>query len=108
MKHYKNPATGDVYGYELDGSQDAVIPAEFEAISDAEADQIRESKAPKIPRSEIIRARLAEIDTQSIRALRATIAALGKNKPLPAADVDRLTALDTEAVALRAERAALA
>jgi hypothetical protein len=44
MKHYKSP-DNEVYGYELDGSQDHFIPANFVAISDAEADVIREAIA---------------------------------------------------------------
>lgn len=40
MKHYKDPATNEVYAYEADGSQDAYIKEGLVAITDAEAEQI--------------------------------------------------------------------
>ena len=36
MKHYKNKSD-EVYAYELDGSQDHLIPKDFIAITDEEA-----------------------------------------------------------------------
>ena len=44
MKHYKSP-DNDIYAYELDGSQDDLIPADFVAISNEEADEIRQAQA---------------------------------------------------------------
>lgn len=44
MKHYKNPATNDLYAYEADGSQDAWIKPELVPITDEEAEQIRQAK----------------------------------------------------------------
>lgn len=41
MKHYKNPENNQIYAYEEDGSQDAIIPAEFVLLSDAELAAIR-------------------------------------------------------------------
>jgi len=40
MKHYKN-SDNQVYAYEPDGSQDHLIPANYTAITDEEADAIR-------------------------------------------------------------------
>lgn len=60
----------------------------------------------QIRRGEIV-GRLAAIDTESIRALRATVAATAKGKPAPAFDASKLDALETEAATLRAELATL-
>lgn len=35
MKHYLSP-TGELYAYELDGSQDHLIPSDFKALTDVE------------------------------------------------------------------------
>lgn len=40
MKYYKSP-TNDVYAYEANGSQDHLIPSDFVAIADEEANAIR-------------------------------------------------------------------
>ena len=40
MKHYKDK-DDNVYAYESDGSQDHLIPKDFTAITDKEADAIR-------------------------------------------------------------------
>jgi len=40
MKHYLSP-TNQIYAYELDGSQDHLIPNDFTAITDAQATTIR-------------------------------------------------------------------
>ena len=40
MKHYKN-SLNEIFAYEADGSQDRIIPKDYVAITDAEADQIR-------------------------------------------------------------------
>lgn len=61
----------------------------------------------KNERREKIRARLAAIDTDSIRPARAVAAALANGKPVPSFDANRLTALETEAEALRAELATI-
>jgi hypothetical protein len=47
MKHYKSP-NNEIYAYELDGSQDHIIPKDFIAVTDAEADQIRIANAQLI------------------------------------------------------------
>jgi hypothetical protein len=44
MKHYKSP-DNDIYAYELDGSQNHLIPADFVAIRNEEADAIRQAQA---------------------------------------------------------------
>jgi hypothetical protein len=36
MKQYRNPADNSIWAYELDGSQDDLIPATFVPLSDAE------------------------------------------------------------------------
>lgn len=62
--------------------------------------------AAEVRRGEIL-GRLAVIDTESIRAVRATVSATAKGKPAPAFDANKLEALETEAAALRAELAGL-
>lgn len=54
-----------------------------------------------------IRARLAQIDQDSIRPARAVAAALAAGQPAPAFDAGKLANLETEAAALRAELATL-
>ena len=44
MKHYKSP-NNEIFAYEADGSQDHIIPADYVAITDAEADQLRTANA---------------------------------------------------------------
>ena len=41
MKHYKDPATNEIYAYEVDGSQDDIIPAHFLSLTDDEVSEIR-------------------------------------------------------------------
>jgi hypothetical protein len=41
MKHYLSPE-GQIYAYELDGSQDHLIPENFSPITDEHAQSIRE------------------------------------------------------------------
>lgn len=36
MKYYRKKTTGEVYAFELDGSQDFLITAEFEAMTEYE------------------------------------------------------------------------
>lgn len=40
MKYYRSP-NSEIYAYEADGSQDHIIPEDYVAITDAEADQLR-------------------------------------------------------------------
>ena len=44
MKHFKD-SQGNLYAYELDGSQDHVIPKEFTAVTDAEVAGIQAARA---------------------------------------------------------------
>jgi len=44
MKHYKSP-DNKIYAYESDGSQDHIIPKDYVAVTDSEADQIRTANA---------------------------------------------------------------
>ena len=44
MKHYKSP-NNEIFAYEADGSQDHIIPEDYIAITDAEADQLRTANA---------------------------------------------------------------
>ena len=55
MKYLKDNA-GVVYAYEADGSQDAWIPKELIAITEAEADQLRKPKLSKDQVWELIKA----------------------------------------------------
>lgn len=43
MKHYKS-LNNEIYAYEADGSQDHIIPKDFVAVTDLEADQIRSAR----------------------------------------------------------------
>ena len=43
MKHYLSP-TNQIFAYELDGSQDHLIPENFTAITDSQANAIREQE----------------------------------------------------------------
>jgi hypothetical protein len=43
MKHYLSP-TNEIFAYELDGSQDHLIPEGFRRITDAEANNIRQQR----------------------------------------------------------------
>ena len=43
MKHYKDPATNQLYAYEADGSQDDWIKPGLVAVTDQEAEQIRQN-----------------------------------------------------------------
>jgi len=43
MKHYKSP-NNEIYAYEADGSQDHIIPKDYVAVTDAEADHIRSTR----------------------------------------------------------------
>jgi hypothetical protein len=47
MKTYKD-TNNNLWAYELDGSQDHLIPAEFILITDDEANQIRAEQQPTI------------------------------------------------------------
>jgi hypothetical protein len=43
MKHYLSP-TNQIFAYELDGSQDHLIPNDYRAITDTEVNSIREQE----------------------------------------------------------------
>lgn len=43
MKHYLSP-TNQIFAYELDGSQDHLIPEDYTSITNAQVDAIREQK----------------------------------------------------------------
>jgi hypothetical protein len=44
MKHYKD-SQNNIYAYELDGSQDHIIPKNYVRISDAEVEAIHQANA---------------------------------------------------------------
>jgi hypothetical protein len=86
---------------------DAALVAPYSDAFDAESARLAALEAAAQPspaqtRAGVIRARLAAIDMDSIRALRAKSAGKGKS-----ADDTKLDALDAEADTLRAELAAL-
>lgn len=78
----------------------ALLPAGSVEITDAEAESIRAAAAQvqPNPRIEEIRARLTQIDVDSVRPLRAVAAGTATDF-----DRDKLAALDVEADALRTE-----
>jgi hypothetical protein len=45
MKHYKDPATNEIYAYEADGSQDEFIQPGLIAVTDSEIEAIRQAQA---------------------------------------------------------------
>jgi hypothetical protein len=47
MKHYLSP-TNEIFAYELDGSQDHIIPSNFRAITYAEAETLRTQKLQEL------------------------------------------------------------
>jgi hypothetical protein len=72
MKHYKSP-TDEVWAYEEDGSQDDIIPEDFVAITQEEADELNHQKLlaefgePVLvtaPTKEKLMAKLLEIQAQ--------------------------------------------
>ena len=83
----------------------AMLPADCVEITDDEADAISAAhlaEALGTTRSVEIKARLAQIDLDSVRPLRAILANTATQH-----DRDKLDALDAEAAILRAEPAAL-
>lgn len=48
FKHYKDPETGEVYGYKADGSQDAWIKPNLVPITLDEAEVLREAWAQRM------------------------------------------------------------
>lgn len=104
MPYFKDDQN-EVFYLETDDVQRFKKP-HWQQITTAEADTIREQKSTPDHAAQI-RARLAEIDAMSVRALRATLAAQGKGRPVPAYDLDKLDSLEVEAAALRQELAAL-
>lgn len=53
MKHYLSP-TGGLYAYEMDGSQDHLIPADFVAATDAQVQAIQHPQPPAPTLNQII------------------------------------------------------
>ena len=98
MKHYIDK-NGNVYGYIPSGIDvREMTDAEFEAFKNP-IPTPEEIAAQRIVE---IKARLVEIDAESVRPLRAKI-----NGTETAFDVQKLAALDAEAQALREEMAGL-
>lgn len=103
MKYYKEAATGRVFAYEQDGSQDHLIAGKVQVTEQQAMDLVQ----PVADRRFVIVARLSEIDTQSTRAIRVSIIEQGNGKLMPAFEKNKLIALENEASALRAELAGL-
>lgn len=78
-----------------------------EAIPEPEPEPKEPEPTPEAIRRAEIGARLFEIDQDSIRPARAVAAALAAGQPAPAFDAAKLATLESEAVNLRAELAAL-
>lgn len=56
MKHFRNRVTGDVYGFEDDGSQDSCITSEMEEMTDQQVyDHVNSQR--KLSRDDIARMR---------------------------------------------------
>lgn len=104
MKYFKCDKTSAVYAFEADGSQDHLIHEGLVLMTDAEIAEhlVRNSAKDEDSRRPVIMAELARIDAASARPLRAILVGSAT-----AADRLRLTELDEQAAALRAELAAL-
>lgn len=104
MKFFENPETGEVFAYEGDGSQDAFIPVGFVPMDRAEVAAHIAANTPPVSamRRAGILAELAAIDAASARPLRAILVGSATEE-----DRARLTELDEQAAALRAELATL-
>ncbi len=48
MKHYKDPKTNELYAYELDGSQDSIIPEWLVPVPDEQVEEIRASNQRRL------------------------------------------------------------
>jgi len=104
MKLFRDQASGRVYAYEPDGSQDELIKPEFVALSRSEAAAHFSAHAltlDKVRRAEVL-AELAAIDAASARPLRAILVGSATDE-----DRQRLAELDAQAATLRAELDAL-
>ena len=55
MKHYKDPITNEIYAYELDGSQDHIIPTNFLPLTNNENSQIRLQATQQIEQAKTYR-----------------------------------------------------
>lgn len=76
MKYYRNPATGEVFAYESDGSQDAYIASSLvrmtpEQVSDHLANAAQQSPVPE--RVTMRQARLALLGAGLLDAVEAAI-----------------------------------
>lgn len=102
MPHFKDKS-GGLFWLD-DGDVDGWKSQEWQGVSEGEAEAIREDIRADMPvdRRSQIAARMAQIDAESIRALRA----VARGKAVKA-DADKLGALETEAEALRMELAAM-
>lgn len=103
MPHFKDQTNGLFWLDDADVSR--WRKTGWQQITEAEAEAIRAANAPAPDRRGEIAARLQAIDQASIRPARAVAAALAAAKPVPAFDANRLTTLEAEAAALRAELA---
>lgn len=65
MKHYKDPATNQVFAFAADGTQDEWIPSQLVSITDSEADAIRN---PPPTLSQSIASALTDIDADAGKA----------------------------------------
>lgn len=104
MKHYKN-TEGEIFAFEMDGSQDHLIKKDFKLLTQIEADEVLRPKEDD-PKFQIM-GRLEAIDRESIGPARAIAAALANDLPIAQADAVHISALEDEAEALRAELASL-
>jgi hypothetical protein len=91
MKHYISP-TGELYAYELDGSQDDLIPADFVFATD---EQVQAIQNPAPTAEQVIKGQIATLET-SVTPRRMREAVLGT-------DAGWLADVDVQIAALRAQ-----
>lgn len=103
-KYFRNPVTGGVHAFAADGSEDAFILEGLVPMTEAEraAHLAANMATPEQLRRAELLAELAAIDAASARPLRAILVGSATD-----ADRVRLTELDEQAAALRAELAGL-
>ena len=100
MKHYTSP-NGELFAYELDGSQDHLIPENFVVATQAEVDAIQN---PPIDPKEAIRAQITSLEQAQLmpRATREFMLLFVEQNNLTAMPgYAPLKAFDAQIVALR-------
>lgn len=108
MRYYID-SKKEIFAFESDGSQDRLITADMQPITDAEMEEMRKPTQEQLDAKRVseIDSRLRQIDVESDRPLRAIEVARARGETPNQYDIDRLISLEGEAQALRDERKGL-